>query len=129
MSTPRNVNPVFFPEGQTLKAGPTCDSSTRTREKYRVLLEITNVLVSNLDRDALFKAIASSIRDILTFDRAGITLYDPATDHFQIHALETTASPVSLQRGADIPRRGSGMGWTFDHRKPLYRSQLRVYTE
>lgn len=99
-------------------------SSNRTGEKYRVLLEITNALVSNLDRDALFKAIASSIRDIITFDRAGITLYDPATDHFQIYALETTAPPVSLQRGADIPRRGSGMGWTFDHRKPLYRPQL-----
>lgn len=100
------------------------DGSTRTAEKYQVLLAITNALVSNLDRDALFKAITSIIRDIITFDRAGITLYDPMTDHFQIYALETTAPPVSLLRGADIPRRGSGMGWTFDHRKTLYRSRL-----
>jgi formate hydrogenlyase transcriptional activator len=93
-------------------------------DKYRVLLEITNALVSNLERDALFKAIASEIRNISTFDRAGITLYDPATDHFTIYALETIAPPMALKRGADIPRQGSGMGWVFDHRQPLYRPRL-----
>ena len=61
-------------------------------EKYRVLLEITNAIVSNLDRDELFKAIAHEIQKILTFDRTGITLYDPSTEHFQIYALETTRS-------------------------------------
>ena len=60
------------------------DMSNTAAEKYRVLLQITNTLVANLDRDALFKAIASEIRNVTTFDRAGITLYDPATDHFQI---------------------------------------------
>lgn len=103
---------------------PSHDRSNAADEKYRVLLEITNALVSNLDRNALFKAIASEIRNVTTFDRAGITLYDPATDHFQIYALETIVPTVSLQRGADIPREGSGMGWTFDHRTPLYRPQL-----
>ena len=107
-----------------MEADATHDSSDRAAEKYRVLLEITNALVSNLDRDDLFKAIAREIRNVTTFDRAGITLYDPATDHFQIYALETTAPPMSLQRGADIPCQGSGMGWTFDHRIPLYRPQL-----
>lgn len=100
------------------------DISNTAAEKYRVLLQITNTLVANLDRDALFKAIASEIRNVTTFDRAGITLFDPASDHFQIYSLETTAPPVSLQRGADIPREGSGMGWTLDHRTPLYRPHL-----
>ncbi len=103
---------------------PSHDSSNTAAEKYRVLLEITNALVSNLDREALFKAIASEIQKICTFDRAGITLYDPATDHFTIYALETIAPPMSLKRGADIPRHGSGMGWVFDHRQPLYRPEL-----
>ena len=106
-------------------SAPASHDGVRTdAEKYRVLLEITNALVSNLDRDDLLKAIAGEIQKITTFDRAGITLYDSATDHFQIYALETTAPPVSLQRGSDIPRQGSGMGWTFDHRTPLYRPQL-----
>jgi len=92
--------------------------------KYRVLLEITNAIVSNLDRDELFKAIAHEIQKIPTFDRTGITLYDPSTERFHIHALETTSPSVSLYRGSDIPRKGSGMGWAFDHQHMLYRPDL-----
>ncbi len=93
-------------------------------QKYRILLEVTNALVSNLDREVLFKTIAREIQRVTTFDRTGITLYDPSSDQFHIYALETTAPPVSLIRGADIPRPGSGMGWAFDHRQALYRPEL-----
>src|SRR5574340_263984 len=120
----RNVASSSIPKGSLMNAPASDVSSNHAAEKYRVLLEITNALVSNLDPDALFKAIAIEIKKITTFDRAGITLYDPATDHFQIYALETTAQPMSLHRGADIPRQGSGMGWTFARRKPLCRPQL-----
>lgn len=92
--------------------------------KYRVLLEITNAIVSNLDRDGLFRAIAQELQKVPTFDRTGITLYDVDEDHFHIFVLETTRSPVSLCRGADIPHQGSGMGWAFDHQQTLYRPTL-----
>jgi len=87
-------------------------------------LEITNAIVSNLDRDELFHAIAHELQKGPTFDRTGITLYDPSTDHFQIYVLETTVTPKSLHRGSDIPRQGSGMGWAFDHQQPLYRPEI-----
>ena len=99
-------------------------ASSEPDQKYRILLEITNAIVSNLDRDVLFKAIAHEIQKIPSYDRTGITLYDPSTDHFHIYALETTVPPVSLHRGSDIPRQGSGMGWAFDHQQTLYRPQL-----
>ena len=99
-------------------------ASSEPDQKYRILLEIMNAIVSNLDRDALFKAIAHEIQKIPSYDRTGITLYDPSTDHFHIYALETTVPPVSLHRGSDIPRQGSGMGWAFDHQQTLYRPQL-----
>ncbi len=99
-------------------------TSSESDHKYRLLLEITNAIVSNLDRDELFHAIAHELQKGPTFDRTGITLYDPSTDHFQIYALETTVTPKSLRRGADIPRQGSGMGWAFDHRQLLYRQDF-----
>ncbi len=108
------------------------DTPSRSDQRYRTLLEITNAIVSNLDRDALFNTIAREIQKGPTFDRTGITLYDQSSDHFQIHVLETTAPPVSLHQGADIPRQGSGMGWAFDHRQVLYRPELpgqRTYFE
>ncbi len=102
------------------EALPTVESD----QKYRRLLEITNALVSHLDRDALFHAIAQELQKGPTFDRTGITLFDPITDHFQIYALETTVVPLALQRGADIPRQGSGMGVAFDQQHILYRREL-----
>ncbi|MEX2493560.1 MAG: sigma 54-interacting transcriptional regulator [Nitrospirales bacterium] len=93
-------------------------------QKYARLLEITNALVSHLDRDALFHAIAQELQKGPTFDRTGITLFDSSTDHFQIYALETTVTPLAMQRGADIPRQGSGMGFAFDQRQLLYRREL-----
>jgi len=102
------------------KRWPTIDSD----EKYRLLLEITNALVGNLDRRELFQAIAQELQKGPTFDRTGITLFDPSTDHFQIYALETTVVPLALQRGDDIPRQGSGMGVVFDQQQMLYRQEL-----
>lgn len=99
-------------------------TSVESDQKYRILLEITNAICETLDRDELFHAIAQELQKIPTFDRTGITLYDSSTDHFQIYVLETTIPPVSLHRGADIPREGSGMGWAFDHRQTLYRWDL-----
>lgn len=95
-----------------------------SEEKYRLLLEITNALVANLDRAELFHAIAQELQKGPTFDRTGITLFNPSTDSFQIYALETTVDPLVLQRGADIPRQGSGMGAAFDQRQVLYRPEL-----
>jgi hypothetical protein len=46
-------------------------------QKYRLLLEITNAMVTHLDRDALFHAIAQELQKGPTFDRTGITLFDP----------------------------------------------------
>jgi len=99
-------------------------TSSKTDHKYRLLLEITNAIVSNLDRNELFHAIAHELQKGPTFDRTGITLYDPSTDHFQIYALETTIIPKALHRGSDIPRKGSGMGWAFDHKQLFYRDEL-----
>jgi len=93
-------------------------------QKYARLLEITNALVSHLDRQSLFHAIAQELQKGPTFDRTGITLFDASTDHFQIYALETTGTPLAMQRGADIPRQGSGMGVAFDQRQLLYRREL-----
>lgn len=99
-------------------------TSSESEQKYRLLLEITDALVTNLDRDELFHAIAQELQKGPTFDRTGITLFDSSTDRFQIYVLETTVTPLSLQRGSDIPRQGSGMGVAFDQRQLLYRPEL-----
>ena len=44
---------------------------------YRALLEVTNVLNSQRDTDSLWRAIAGQIKQVVPWERAGITLYCP----------------------------------------------------
>ncbi|NKE70280.1 sigma 54-interacting transcriptional regulator [Candidatus Manganitrophus noduliformans] len=93
-------------------------------DRYRTLLEINNAIVSNLHKDRLFKVIAEQIKKVFPFDRAGITLYDPARDCFRIYVLETTVSPLHLTWETEIPHSGSAIGWVLDQRRYHLRSDL-----
>ncbi len=92
---------------------------------YRVLLEVTNVLNSQRDTDSLWRAITQQIREVVPWERAGIVLYDPESDSFRFHAVETSVPVRKLQRDAQIPRVGSAMGWVYEHRKVHIRPDLR----
>ena len=92
--------------------------------RYRTLLEIGNAIVSNLEKDLLFKAIAEQIKKVLTFDRTGITIYNPLRDSFTIYVLETSISSLHLKPGMEIPHKGSAIGWVLDHRRYHIRHDL-----
>lgn len=92
---------------------------------YRALLAVTNVLNQQRDTDSLWRAITQHIREVVPWERAGITLYDPGTDSFRFYAVETSLQTRKLQRDAVIPREGSAVGWVYDHRQAHIRPYLR----
>src|SRR5207247_11350690 len=86
---------------------------------YRILLEVTNVLNSQHDTDSLWHAIAEQIKQIIPWERAGVTWYDASSDSFRFYAVETSLPTKILQRDAVIPHIGSAVGWVYD-RKQLH---------
>jgi len=96
------------------------DQLRRSEEHQRVLLEINNAIIANLERESLFDAIAQAVWRVLPFDRATLYLYDPLRDTLKLYALGG-AYPLNeiLPIGAEIPRQGTRVGWVFDQRKPL----------
>jgi len=96
------------------------DQLRRSEEHQRVLLEINNAIIANLERESLFDAIAQAVWRVVPFDRAALYLYDPPLDTLKLYALGG-AHPLNeiLPVGAEIPRQGSRVGWVFDQRKPL----------
>ena len=93
-------------------------------QSYRALLAVTNVLNSQRDSDGLWRAITEQIRQVLPWDRAGITLYHPGTESFRFYAVETSMPNRVLQRDAVIPKTGSAVGWVYDHRAIHVRPDL-----
>jgi len=93
-----------------------------SKERYRVLLEINNAIISNLRLHDLLHAVAKTIKEKLTLDTTAITLYEPVRDVLKIYALEALFSSHHLAQLApnlELPREGSHVGWVIDNKKPL----------
>src|SRR6185436_17432055 len=60
---------------------------SRAEERWRVLLQVNNAVVTILDREALFDAIAVALRDVIPYDRAALVLDDPIEDGFKVVAV------------------------------------------
>jgi formate hydrogenlyase transcriptional activator len=97
-----------------------------SEERWRVLLEVNNAIVTCLDRDSLFSATAAALRSAIPFDRAALVLYDPVKDVFRVLGVASPApSPPVIPLGTEWPRQQTRAGWVFDHREPLLTVDLR----
>ncbi|HEX3035555.1 MAG TPA: sigma 54-interacting transcriptional regulator [Thermodesulfobacteriota bacterium] len=95
-----------------------------SKERYRILLEINNAIISNLKLDELFRAIAKAIREKLPFDITAIALYEPVRDVLQLYLLKTSASLDHLAYSFEILKEGTDMEWVLDNKKPLLACDL-----
>ena len=93
-------------------------------ERHRTLLEINNALISSLDREALFAAIAAALRRVLPFDRTGIFLYDPERDKLKLLNVETTLPSLYFTVGLELSPGESHVGMVFQRQQPLLRRDL-----
>lgn len=64
----------------------------RERERSQLLLEVNNMLVSNLNLRELLSAISACLRKVMPHDSAGLALYDPAIKMLRIAALDFPAN-------------------------------------
>jgi GAF domain-containing protein len=99
---------------------------SRAEERWRVLLKVNNAVITCLDRETLFEAIATVLRDVIPFDRAALILDDASGGDFKILRI---AGPTPLPPGVPPvsmwPRQGSRTQWIFEHQCPLLTSDLR----
>src|ERR1700752_1649561 len=59
------------------------------KETYRIILEINNSIISNLELYDLFQATAKAINEKLSFDSAGLSLYESVRDVLKVYAVKT----------------------------------------
>jgi formate hydrogenlyase transcriptional activator len=95
-------------------------------ERWRVLLQVNNAVVSCLDRETLFDAIAAALRGVIPFDRAALVLDDPIDGVFRVQGLAgPVPSPTAVPLATVWPREGSRCGWVTDNGRPLLTKDLR----
>jgi formate hydrogenlyase transcriptional activator len=88
------------------------------RDRLRLLLDVNNTVVSNLNFRDLLRAIAASVRRVMNCDSAGVALLEP-DGQLRIHALdfpeskgfvrEESPPPIEGTYAADVLRTGEAV--------------------
>jgi len=102
----------------------TRDLTERRRAEEALLLELSHVLLSNLEIGTLLSAVSAAIRQVVSHDFATLALHDPATDQFRLQILDAAYGKDLPAKEIVVPVEGSAPGWVFRAREPLILTQL-----
>ncbi|MCL5006484.1 MAG: sigma 54-interacting transcriptional regulator [Acidobacteria bacterium] len=100
------------------------DITERKRADQALLLETTQILLSNLDIRRLLSAISTSTQHVVPHDYASLALYDATSGKLQLQNLDEPFTLKQLPAGLLMPLEGSPAGWAFLNRQPLVLNRL-----
>jgi formate hydrogenlyase transcriptional activator len=96
----------------------------RTAARYRTLLEVNNAIITHLTQEALLHSVFGTLRNVIPFDRAAFTLYNPATEMFRYLASEGLLPSGYFRPGMEFHRTESISARVFDEQRPVLRRDL-----
>ena len=94
---------------------------TYDHDRLRLLLEVSEAIVSHRDLSSLFRDLAQRLPTVAPFDFIGLILHDPTKNVMKVHVLETAATHHLTTRldGLELPIEESSSGWVWTHQQPL----------
>ena len=91
----------------------------RENDRLKLLLDMTNALVSNLDCRDLLRSVSASIRQVMRCDTVGVWLPDADQVHLRQLAMDFPESKGFVREDSLHPIEGSVLGSVFKSGKPL----------
>src|ERR1700687_3783063 len=105
---------------------PTTQESSRMpveleheKDRLKLLLDMTNMLVSNLEPRDLLRAVSASIRQDMRCDAVGIWLPDSEQRQLSFHALDFPERKGPGTEDSLYPAEGSIVGRVFKTGEPV----------
>jgi formate hydrogenlyase transcriptional activator len=98
--------------------------SQKAQDRLKLILDLTNQVVSRLNFQELLQAISVSVRRVMHCDAAGIMLPEADGLHLRRHALDFPESRGFFTGDHLIPVEGSEIGETFRSGKPWVMNRL-----
>lgn len=91
----------------------------RERDRGRVLLEVTNAMVANLDLRELFQTASHSLRRLIRHEYASLVLYDPAKGQLRLEALDFPEGQSIIREEHPVSLEDSPAAYALKTRRPL----------
>jgi formate hydrogenlyase transcriptional activator len=98
--------------------------SQQAQDRLKLILDLTNQVVSNLDFQPLLRAISASVRQVMHCDAAAIMLPEPDGEYLRVHALDFPESKGFFREQATIPIADTMPGQTFRTGEPVVVNRL-----
>jgi len=103
--------------------------SQRSGERLRLLLDLTNRVVSTLDLREVLREIAASIRRVMQVEAVGVTLPDPDTGKLRLCALDFPTSKGIVREGAVVHGSSVSVHEVFETGQPLNLTPAQIQAE
>jgi formate hydrogenlyase transcriptional activator len=98
--------------------------SQQAQDRLKLILDVTNQVVSNLDFQEVLRAISASVRRVMRCDAAAVMLPEPDGTQLRVHALDFPDSRGSFTEKGAIPIEGTLPGQAFQSGKPTILNRL-----
>lgn len=106
--------------------------SARVQEQLKLILDLTNQVVSNLEFNDLLHAASGSVRRVMRCDAAAIMLAEGDSSrltegdatHLRVHALDYPNARGVFTEGSLVPIEGTMPGDSFKSGKPIVINRL-----
>jgi len=104
-------------------------SSTRAADRLRLLLDLTNRVMSTLDLRELLREASANIRRVMHCDGVGVTLPDADTGTLRLYALDFPEGKGILHEGIVVTGISHTVEKVFNSRTPLMLTEEEVQTD
>ncbi|HUA15931.1 MAG TPA: sigma 54-interacting transcriptional regulator [Verrucomicrobiae bacterium] len=98
--------------------------SQRVQDQLKLILDLNNQVVSNLEFDDLLHAASASVRRVMHCDAAAIMLADSDAKFLRVHALDYPESRGVFTEGSLVPIEGTMPGDSFRSGKAIVINRL-----
>lgn len=98
--------------------------SGRLQDRLKLILDLTNQVVSNLELGELLHAISASVRQVMDCDAAAVMLPTEDGKYLRVHALDYPDSRGIFVEGALVPIEHTMPGESFKNGKPIILNSL-----
>lgn len=91
----------------------------RQFEQLRLMLEVNNAAVSQLELREIVRVMSSCLCEALGLDAVGLSLYDPEASCFRVYYYDLPDTMPPIEAGTSIPFEGSIGGLAFATGQPV----------